>query len=74
MPKLRDLPPPITKNSTRNEMWEEIQSLRREIDSQQQDLLESRNLLNKAADTIDMLKQEQSLDRMRLNVIRAALQ
>ena len=34
----RDLPPPITAKSTRAEMWEEIQSLRAEIDHQQAEI------------------------------------
>ena len=64
---------PVTKNSRRAELWEELQAANSEIDAQQKGLSE-------AATTIDALRAENAKVRekltdayLRLNVIQAAL-
>ena len=64
---------PVTKNSSRAELWEELQAANSEIDAQQKGLSE-------AATTIDALRAENAKVRekltdgyLRLTVIRAAL-
>ena len=64
---------PVTKNSSRAELWEELQAANSEIDAQQKGLSE-------AATTIDALRAENAKIRekltdayLRLNVIQAAL-
>jgi chromosome segregation ATPase len=64
---------PVTKNSSRAELWEELQAANSEIDAQQKGLSE-------AATTIDALRAENAKVRekltdayLRLNVIQAAL-
>ena len=64
---------PVTKKSSRAELWEELQAANSEIDAQQKGLSE-------AATTIDALRAENAKVRekltdayLRLNVIQAAL-
>ena len=64
---------PVTKNSSRAELWEELQAANSEIDAQHKGLSE-------AATTIDALRAETAKVRekltdayLRLNVIQAAL-
>lgn len=61
-----DLPPPVTKRSTRAELWEELCASRDEIDSQQQ-------RLNDALDENATLRSKLAGAYLRLNVIQAAL-
>jgi hypothetical protein len=39
-----DIPPPLTRKSSRTEMWENIEAMSQEIDAQQREILELRAL------------------------------
>jgi len=60
------LPPPITKKSRKSDMWEEVKSLRNEIDQQQEQVNAYRNALHGADSELIQL-------RYQIGVIRAAL-
>jgi hypothetical protein len=44
------LPPPVTKDSSKADLWEEIQALRAEIDSQQEHLNAATKMANQMRD------------------------
>ena len=63
---MSDLPPPVTKNSSRADLWEELEASREEIEAQQRELNALRaNCKNLRRDLADAY--------MRLRVIQAAV-
>ena len=68
-----ELPPPLTRKSSRAEMWENLEAMGAEIDAQQREVLAAREALKaKDAELADMRAKLASA-YLRLNVIRAAL-
>ena len=62
----KDLPPPVTRKSSKKELWEELECARAEIDQQQHTLNDWHHRLAKAEDEVEAL-------RYRIGVIRAVL-
>lgn len=62
----KDLPPPVTRKSSKNELWEELECARAEIDQQQ-------HLLNNLRDRVAKAENETRPLRYQIGVIRAVL-
>jgi hypothetical protein len=50
------LPPPVTRNSSKSELWEELECVRREVDAQQNELIEARQLTARNASELTLLR------------------
>ena len=68
-----DLPPAVTKHSSKAELWEELQASRAEIDHQQQALRDVMNTLDQERAGAKRLRERLAAAHMRLNVVRAAV-
>lgn len=68
-----DLPPAVTKHSSKAELWEELQAARAEIDQQQQALSDVMNTLDEERAGTKRLRERLTAAHMRLNVVRAAV-
>jgi hypothetical protein len=62
----KDLPPPVTQKSSKDELWEELECARAEIDHQQRALNDWRDRLARAENEAGSL-------RYQIGVIRAVL-
>jgi len=67
------LPKPVTKRSSRAELWEELCAARNEIESQQQALNDVMNTLDRERADAKRLRERLAAAHMRLNVVRAAV-
>lgn len=67
------LPPPITRQSQREDMWEEIKALRREIDSISAELTSSREQLAAKTDEVEKIRGHLKEADIRLGMVHAAL-
>lgn len=61
-----DLPPPVTRNSSKRELWEELECARQEIDVQQ-------HQVNSAREQASHRERELVLLRYQLQTMRAVL-
>jgi len=68
-----ELPPPLTRKSSRAEMWENIQAMEQEIDAQQREVLEAREALKAKDAELAAAHKRLAAAYLRLNVIQAAL-
>ena len=62
----KDLPPPVTRKSSKGELWEELECARAEIDQQQHTINDWRARVAKAEGEVGAL-------RYQISVIRAVL-
>lgn len=62
----KELPPPVTLKSSKNELWEELECARAEINQQQ-------NILNDWRDRLAKAEVEVGSLRYQISVIRAVL-
>ena len=62
----KDLPPPVTRKSSKEELWEELECARAEIDQQQ-------HTLNGWRDRMARAENEAGYLRYQIGVIRAVL-
>lgn len=60
------LPPPVTKKSSKADLWDEIIALRDEVDAQQSNL-------NNARDTMNKWKSQMLATEYQLRIIRETL-
>jgi hypothetical protein len=50
------MPPPVTRNSSKKALWEELECSREEIDTQQRELIEIKNQALKDRNELAMLR------------------
>ncbi|MEN6534116.1 MAG: hypothetical protein ABFD89_10670 [Bryobacteraceae bacterium] len=62
----KELPPPVTKDSSKRELWEELECARAEIDQQQ-------HMVNDWRDRVTRLEAEVNGLRYQMSVIRSVL-
>lgn len=62
----KELPPPVTKNSSKKELWEELECARAEIDQQQR-------TVNDWRERVSRLEAEVNGLRYQMSVIRSVL-
>lgn len=67
------LPPPVTKKSSREELWEELCAARDEIDQQQRVINDLMSKLDSEQSAAKRLQERLAGAHMRLDVIRAAV-
>ena len=63
---MSDLPPPVTRKSSKDDLWEELECARAEIDQQQR-------TLNDWRDRVQNAEGETATLRYQMSVIRAVL-
>ena len=63
---MSDLPPPVTRKSSKDDLWEELECARAEIDQQQR-------TLNDWRDRVQNAEGETAALRYQMSVIRAVL-
>lgn len=63
---MSDMPPPVTRKSSKEELWEELECARAEINQQQR-------TLNDWRDRVANIEGEVSTLRYQINIIRAVL-
>ena len=62
------LPPPITKDSSKSDLWEEIQALRNEVKAQQLQLNEAREETKALMSQIQVMSYQMSIIRQTLSM------
>lgn len=62
------LPPPVTKNSSKQELWEELECVRREVGSQQRELNEARQAISRNANELNLLRYQVTMMRAVLDM------
>ena len=67
------IPPPVTKKSSRAELWEELCAARAEIDQQQRAINDLTTTLDSERSAAKKLQERLAGAHMRLDVIRAAV-
>jgi|GEM_PF-2278015 hypothetical protein len=68
-----ELPPPVTRKSSKADLWAEIEAMQDEIDGQQSALSEAMAARDAAIAEAQKLREKLAGAHMRLNVVRAAV-
>lgn len=68
-----ELPKPVTKRSSRADLWAELCAVREECEHQQQALNDVMNTLDQERAEAKRLRERLAAAHMRLNVVRAAV-
>lgn len=68
-----ELPPPVTRNSSKADLWAEIEAMQDEIDSQQSALNTARDAVRAKDAELATMRTKLASAYLRLNVIQAAL-
>lgn len=69
----KELPPPLTSKSSREDMWKEIRAMVAEIDSQQAEICEWKAIAERAKKERDVAAGELGMAEYQLLLIRAVL-
>ena len=62
------LPPPVTKDSSKRDLWEEIQALRNEVDAQQRQLNEARKKAAEFRSQVEGMSYQMAIIRQTLSM------
>lgn len=68
-----ELPPPVTRKSSKADLWAEIEAMQDEIDSQQIALNAARDAVKAKDAELATMRAQMASAYLRLNVIQAAL-
>lgn len=68
-----ELPPPVTRKSSKADLWAEIEAMQDEIDSQQSALNTARDAVRAKDAELATMRAKLASAYLRLNVIQAAL-
>lgn len=61
-----ELPPPVTRHSSKADLWEELECVRREVNSQQTEVIAAREAIKRYKNEVELL-------RYQLRIVRAAI-
>lgn len=69
----KELPPPLNSKSSRAELWDEINAMRKDIDSQQEEIRQWKAIAERAKADRDVAVGERNMANYQLTLIRAVL-
>lgn len=69
----KELPPPVTKNSSKKDLWDELQAARDEIDAQQAMIHDLKNLYQEQQKKLNIVVSGFEQQAYQLNIIRQVL-